>query len=45
MSAQADNFEVEWEQARAFQTPELLAIDEARLASFIKRSLSWSITA
>ena len=36
MSAQADNFEVEWEQARAFQTPELLAIDEARLASFYK---------
>ena len=36
MSAQADNFEVEWEQARAFQTPELLAIPEERLASFYK---------
>lgn len=36
MSAQADNFMVEWEQARAFQTPEILAIPEERLDSFYK---------
>lgn len=36
MSAQADNFMVDWEQARAFQTPELLAIPEERLDSFYK---------
>ncbi|WP_367925134.1 oligoendopeptidase F [uncultured Ruthenibacterium sp.] len=34
MSAQAHNFLVEWEQALAFETPELLAIDEKRLDSF-----------
>ena len=34
MSAQAHNFVVELEQALSFETPELLAIDEERLASF-----------
>ncbi len=34
MSAQARNFVVEWEQALAFVTPEVLAIEEDRLAAF-----------
>ena len=36
MSAQARNFLVAWEQALAFQTPELLAIDENRLEEFYR---------
>ncbi len=36
MSAQARNFSVEWEQALAFVTPEVLAIGEERLASFYR---------
>ena len=37
MSAQARNFIVAWEQALAFQTPELLAIDEATLDAFYQQ--------
>src|SRR5699024_3486926 len=36
MSTRADNFIVAWGQALAFETPELLAIPEERLASFYK---------
>ena len=36
MSAQADNFEVAFGQALAFETPELLSIPEERLVSFYK---------
>ena len=37
MSAQARNFIVAWEQALAFQTPELLAIEEAQLEDWYRQ--------